>query len=405
VALNHFDAQREDSQINSKNETVETCDQRILFVTPYALSGRTAIGVQTKFLLKQFTNWVHLSWEPEKGTPQLPNSHRAEIGLLPLWPFTTGRGFLWQLINRSGLSWWRNDRLCQRYQKWLLTVAQDTQACYLAPLDASGATRCRHIVELINRPFVVHLWDILDGSPSADLRWLLERAEHVFCVSKPLFNDAAAFNSSVDYLRFQRSGSRFLAKPPGPTETFRIALIGHLNSYQDGLALLMGALQQLKQEGTRTEVIYIGPKQGLHLLPRHLREMVASVGFLSDERRDAVLSSCHAGFLPGPLKPQTDGRSKYSIPSRLLDFFAVALPVIAAVHPGSATANFLAPIAGKATFLLQRTEEICRVIQALRERSCWQEASARSLAFGGEFEASANDQKLVDHFKKRAPTY
>jgi glycosyltransferase involved in cell wall biosynthesis len=260
---------------------------------------------------------------------------------------------------------------------------------------------------MINRPFVIHLWDILDGSPpnaSSDLRWLLQRAEHVFCVSKPLFDEAAAFNASVSYLLFQRSASRHFAKPPDRTETFRIALIGHLNSYQDGLDLLVAAIHQLNREGTHTEVIYIGPKDGLHLISPHLRQAIASTGFLSSDRRDAILSSCHAGFLPGPLKPQT-GRSKYSIPSRLLDYFAVALPVIATVHPGSATAGFLAPIAGKGAFLLEQKEEICALVQALRRRSYWQEASDRSLGFGAEFEASANNQQLADYFKNRTLSY
>jgi len=381
-----------------------TCNQKIAFVTEYGLSSRTAIGVQTKLLLEQCTNWVHFYWEPERAIARQPNSHRAENGLLLLWPFTTGRGFFRRLISRLGLSWWRDNRLRPCYRKWLLTLTKNTEVCYLAPLDGRGAARCRAFVEMINRPFVIHLWDILDGLPQgaqSDLGWLLQRAEHVFCVSKPLFDEAAAFNSNVSYLLFQRSASRYSAKPPDTAAPFRIALIGHLNSYQDGLALLMDALQQMKQQGTRTEVIYIGPNEGLHLLPPLWRETIAPVGFLSDDRRDAILSTCHAGFLPGPLKPQTDGRSKYSIPSRLLDFFAVGLPVIATVHPGSATADFLAPIAGKGVFLPERAEEILTLVQGLLKHPRWQEASERSLAFGRQFEASADNQNLADYFNHR----
>ena len=376
-------------------------------VTQYALSNRTAIGIQTGLLTKQFSHWNHFYWEPEKALATVPNSHRLENGLLLVWRFTAGRGFFRRSINRFGLSWWRNNRLRPRHRKYVSAIARDSDFCYLAPLDERDASRCRDIVGVVDRPFVIHLWDNLDGSlqdGSSDLRWLVQQAEHVFCVSKPLLDEVVQLNPRVGYLLFQRPASSHFAIPPNGITPFRIALIGHVNSYRDGLALLMGAVQRLRRDGVDTEVIYVGQEEALQFLPPSLREPIVYIGFLNDDRRDATLASCHAGFMPGPLQPpQTDGRSRYSIPSRLLDFSAVGLPVIATAHPASATASFLQPVAGKGAFLVRQEAEICALVRALMEPGRWREASDWSLAFFGEELASSDrNQKLADYFNDRA---
>ena len=377
---------------------------KVLFVTQYALSDSTAIGVQTKLFTEQFENWAHVYWEPDRSHAAPAQSLCLENALPLLWPSTSGRGFFRRSLKAAGLNWWSNDRLRARHGRTLRAFAADADACYVAPLDAAGAARCRNIVEIVGRPFLIHLWDILDGdlrNGSADLQWLVRNATHALCVSKPLLEEARSFNARTGCLEFQRRPARDRAVAPDAATPFRIALIGHLNSYRGGLELLLDALRQLDAEGTTTEILYIGREVGLEFLPQDIRRRITCSGFLSDEDRDLALASCHAGFLPGPLEsPQSDGRSRYSIPSRVLDFCAAGLPVIATVHPELATAFFLEPLSGKGAFLAEDARGIADAARLLRDVAAWRRSSEDALRFfRSRFAVSAENRQLADYFR------
>ena len=378
--------------------------RKVLFVTQYALSDNTAIGVQTNSFTEQFENWAHVYWEPDRSRASPAQSLCLENSLPLLWPSMLGRGFFRRSLKAAGLSWWNNDRLRPRHGRTLHAFAADVDACYVAPLDTAGATRCRNIVEIVGQPFLIHLWDILDGSlrnGSADLQWLVRNATHALCVSKPLLDEARPFNARTGYLEFQRRPAHYSAAAPDVAAPFRIALIGHINSYRAGLGLLLDALRQLDAEGTKTEILYIGRETGLEFLSQEVRRRVTCSGFLSDDQRDLALASCHAGFLPGPLEsPGSDGRSRYSIPSRVLDFCAAGLPVIATVHPELATALFLEPLSGNGAFLAEDAQGVAKAARLLRDLAAWHRSSEDvRLFFRSRFATSAENRQLADYFR------
>ena len=220
----------------------------------------------------------------------------------------------------------------------------------------------------------------------------------------------------IEAVTRRSAGAQFAHRIPRISETFGALqggsaqrrgavpdrFIGHINSYRAGLELLIEALRQLDAEGTTTGVVYVGREAGLEFLPQEVRGRIACSGFLSEDRRDLALASCHAGFLPGPLEPpEADGRSRYSIPSRILDFCAAGLPVIATVHPDVATAFFLEPLSGNGAFLADDAHGVARAARSLRDLSTWHRSSEDVLRFfRSRFATSAENRQLAKYFRR-----
>lgn len=352
-----------------------------LFLTRYSLSSKTAIGVQTKHYVGGFERWRHAFWV-ERGRP-VPGSVRLGNLLVSRWPHYTealrrvpgfGRWLrpIWsgrELTDRASLS---------LIEQW----RHEASAVYTAPVDNLDAQRMRHIVELIGRPYVLHLWDSL-ATPlldSEDFRWLIEHAATVFALSQPLLEDARVLRPDAAELLFVREPTLSRASAPdgGP---IRIALIGYLASYRSGLHLLHQALATFREKGVAVELHFVGARRALKRLGEEItREMRATGHRESNAERDAALARCHIAFMPGPLEaPEKDLRSRYSIPSRVLDFMAIGLPVVGTIHPRSATATFYGQY-GLSSFLRCGTaEQVAEAVVHLADRERWQAEQRASL--------------------------
>lgn len=357
---------------------------KVLFITSMPASRSNALGIQTMHLAEPFApEWTHCYWYNHRmGESEVPNSHRLNTPIPYQWPFVTGRGFITRTAARLGLGWWRGDQLIESKKARLRRILGDIRFAYAAPIKNSDATKCREILETVGCPFVVHVWDFLDEGLNADYSWLFSHAEHVFCVSATMIEEICATAScETSLLPFTRSRSQYQAKHLG-ADTLRIGLIGTLFTYPDGLELLSRAIGGLRGHFANICVKYVGPRGQLEFIPDGLKGLTEYAGFPDDDGRDKALAECNVAYLPGPnLPPEEDARSRHSVPSRSADFTAIGLPMIAAVHPRSATNAFFSPIRGRGFFLVRDPEDICRVARELQDETFWAQAAHECASF------------------------
>lgn len=328
------------------------------------------------------------------GKSEVSNSFRLSSSIPMLWPFAAGRGFVTRQVDRLGLGWWRNNHLMKYRKRHLRKLLSGAAFAYVAPLQCSEATRCREIVESLACPFVVHIWDLIEPELTSDYRWLFCRAEHIFCLSSSMTNVVCeAGGRKVSQLAFVRPASTYRAKPVDG-DRLVIGLVGFLSAYHDGLKTLSEAIAGLRQKFSEVHVRYIGPPAQLQFIPDEMRKITEYIGFTNDDARDKALAGCHIGFLPGPmLSPQQDSRSRFSVPSRSADYMAVGLPMVAAVHPLSATSAFFAPIGDKGFYLANTPQEMHDTVEALRQEEAWTHAARECLLFFDRHCNKENAQK------------
>lgn len=314
------------------------------------------------------------------------------------WSVLKRAGWHTEVLAKCQVSWWENNHLRHAKAAKIASELQNrVSVIYVAPVDTQDASRMRHLIELLQKPFVLHLWDLLDAplEQSADLQWLVRHAGHVCCVSAPLLADVSRYRSDGSYLLFSRKPSHVVAHAPN-AKTLEVALIGDVASYSDGVTILRDAMTLLKRNNISVRVSYVGPVRILKRLPSPLREDIRPFGFVtSEEARDEFLSACHAGFLPGPFKsPEHDMRSRFSIPSRLLDFLANGLPVVGAVHPESATAQMVKSISKSDSLFCRTAKDTATTLEQLMSVPRWQHQSRDSLRMFSRLTQDSEPEKL-----------
>jgi hypothetical protein len=357
-------------------------DRVPLFINRYSLSQHTAIGVQTLRLLGPHQDWLHFHWWTSSFQRPDPRSVLFENTVLSRYPFLH-RPKTQRFFEMMGISSWSGSDLRPSLAKRLIAPHRDrVSSAYVAPLGEDDATRCLELTNLVGVPFVLHLWDVLDGDvASGALRELVDRAERVFCVSQPLLDDVLKIRADADLLSFSRDASQTTSKPreQGP---IKVVIHGNVCSYAQGLNDLDQAIDLLEQKGLPVEVSFLGSPKILRLAKTTIKKRVKVRGFLPTQRAlDKELSSAHVGFLPGPkLAPGSDLRSRYSIPSRILDFMAVDLPIVGVVHEASATGGFVRKLGLHPAATCSGPEEVADWLLRLSRPNFWAEQSARSRA-------------------------
>jgi hypothetical protein len=199
------------------------------------------------------------------------------------------------------------------------------------------------LLTLLDKPFIVHLWDMLDNNhiDSEAFRWLIHNAAHVFCLTQEMIDHLAPLRADATILRFTRRSSLHVATAP-IDGTLRIALIGNCRPYLEGLTVLNEAVKIVKRNNQKVSLLYIGTRKRVKAWGERLDDVNVSGYVDSDEQCDLLLSQCHIGFLPGPLaSPEASTLSKFSIPSRILDYMATGLAITGTVHPQSATSTYM----------------------------------------------------------------
>jgi hypothetical protein len=367
-----------------------------LFINRFSLSSRTSVGVQTRMLLAPHRDWLHFHWWSNSFERFDPRSILLENRLLSRYSFLHHVRFM-RLCERLGMSAWTFDKLRHAWAARLTTFSERVSCAYLAPLDEADAVRCLYLINLVGAPFVLHLWDVLEGDVRhGALGELVQRAQAVFCISQPLLDAVRSVRSDGELLSFTRDRSLYLAEPPlGPR--LRVVMHGNIESYVEGLEDLDVAIDLLKARGRTIEVSFVGSPQILRRCKTSLKGKVRIRGFQPTMHGlDWELSQAHVAFLPGPkLDPQRDQRSRYSIPSRILDYMALNLPIIGTVHPNSATGDLIRTLGLGATGLCSGPAQISDCLLRLTEHGFWMEQSTRSRAAFEYWQAKESPPQLL----------
>jgi hypothetical protein len=350
-----------------------------LFINRFSLSPRTSVGVQTQLLLAPHKDWLHFHWWSNSFKQLDPRSILLEDRLLSRYSFLHNLRFM-RFCECLGIGAWIGNALRPKSVSRLNIFRERVSCAYLAPLGEADAVRCLYLVNLIGTPFVLHLWDVLEGDVRCGaLGELVRRAQVVFCVSQPLLNAVRPVRIDGELLSFTRDRSLYLAKPPIGS-WLRVVMHGNIESYVEGLDDLDAAIDLLKGHGITIDVSFVGSPQILRRAKTRLKKRVKVRGFQATMHdMDRELSHAHVAFLPGPkLDPQRDQRSRYSIPSRILDCMAVNLPIIGTVHQDSATGDLIRTLGLDATGLCDGPAQIAGCLLRLTQPDFWMEQSARS---------------------------
>jgi hypothetical protein len=358
-----------------------SADHRVpLFINRFSLSPRTAIGVQTLRLMGPHQDWLHFHWWSSSLKQVDPRSVLCENTLLSRYSFLHNPSWL-RVCERLGISLWNGSDLRTPMVNRLETEYRArVSSAYIAPLNESDAQRCLELANLVGAPFVLHLWDVLQGDVcNGALRQLVERAESVFCVSQPLLDDVSLIRGDAELLFFSRDRSLVTAKPRqhGP---LKIVLHGNVRSYAEGLDDLDQAIPLLERKGLKVEVSFLGSPKILRQAKTTLKSRVSVGGFCPTQQDlDVELSRAHVAFLPGPkLDPKLDLRSRYSIPSRILDYMALELPIVGSVHKASAAGGFMRELGLETSSTCSGPQEIADWLSRLARPVYWAEQSAQS---------------------------
>jgi len=353
----------------------------VVFITRFSLSRKTAIGVQTRHLMAGRPNARHLFWEQVEFERPDQASHRLER--LPVARFSTFKGSAPRAIQRArcARTWWPDGQLSKKRYGHVAGLLAQADVLYLAPIGGDDAARMRQLVEMAGAPFIVHLWDMLSGGVDVDpdLRWLVEHAAEVFCLSQEMQQQLAFRQTRI--LRFMRAASGFQAQAPVRT-VFRLGMIGDVASYPEGMGKLADTVASARAADFPISACYMGPSGVFRRTLPRARAVLDYLGFLeSDEDRDSAIASCHAAFLPGPsAEPNDNPRSRYSVPSRVLDYMATGLPILGFVHPDSATGSLLHQLGIADGACCSTAEELLGKAIGLTDPEHWRVQSARSLA-------------------------
>lgn len=361
-------------QIMSANHRVP------LFINKFCLSPHTPIGVQTLRLMDPHQDCLHFHWWSSSLKAMDPRSVLFENSVVSRCSFLHGPRLLrvceWLGISSwsgSDLRPWRAERVVNQYR-------QRVSIAYVAPLSEGDASRCLELANLMEVPFVLHLWDVLQGDVTQGaLRELVDRADKVFCVSQALLDDVLLLRSDAELLCFSRDASlvKAASRDRGP---LRIVMHGNVSSYAEGLDDLDQAIALLERRGLKVKVSYLGSPKILRHANTTIKDRVHVGGFLPTQRDlDLELGRAHVAFLPGPKRdPRLDLRSRYSIPSRILDYMAVGLPIVGAVHKDSATAGFAGKLGLDSALTCSGPEEIADWLVKLARPKVWAEQSGKS---------------------------
>jgi hypothetical protein len=368
-----------------------------LFITAQSLSPRTPNGVQTRNFLESFPEWKHLFWDAADFKVHDSRSTRIESLLFSRFSIFKRDPPPGVARALAGFSRWQGNAPKPALRRWLHTVVKnDVSAVFVSICSIIDAERMQAILTELELPFVVHMWDMLDGDhmESPAFRWLIERAAHVFCLTQEMVDHLSPTRPDATILRFTRRPSKYVATAPsgGP---LRIGLIGNCCPYLDGLSVLNETLRILKRRHYPFSVVYVGSKKRQKEWGDRLEDDVEVSGFVeSDDERDSLLSRCHVGFLPGPLAPPaTNALSKFSIPSRILDFMATGLPITGTVHPQSATATYLGTQGLDSCLGVNTPELLAERLIELSDPSWWRGYAVLSLQ---GFESAQQESRTLD---------
>jgi hypothetical protein len=359
---------------------------RFCIISGACLSRTHGTGAQ---LLRIFApvdkSLFHLYYSSYFGLSQLNNSFLLEDPRY--WKPLRGKRLLIKLQQILRLSWWQGNKVRRRLiQSLIKSHNLKYDVAYVVVVSEEEAQRAVSLLQCLNCPYVVNIMDLLhvDGlipDTMIGFKKLLKNASFTNVLTPEIKTEVEKFEvDKIEIVPFCQDPSPLLSQPPSSTQNLRIIITGAI--HKSGADLIAQAWPGLLEKYADIELIYLGTS--LDKLPASLKQIVNYPGYISDpEEYQQILVKSHLAYLPGPREMDCYGR--FSIPSRLSDFFMAGLPILANVAPSSATENFLKPLVPDCVQFTRTSTELLQAIEYFTcSDSTWQQASKKARTFAME---------------------
>jgi hypothetical protein len=354
----------------------------VALISPCELANTHGTGVQ---MLRLFGDgprrFVHVHWASHSTLAgQRPDSQWLREPTP--WPWRTGRRFIRRVRDRVGLSWWPGGVVnARRFRRLVQSLKHRPQAAYVVVSGEDDARRALSLLDLFGIAPVPHVWDLdrdeLEPSTMPALGELLRRAPRVLALNESIAEQLRRFGSfSVDVVPFVSGHSA----GSGWREPV-LVLSGSLGPrpHNGHLPIVAEALRQLRADCPAVRAVYFGAHS--HRIPHELRSEIEDLGLISDDACGDVLARARLACLVTP-----DGNScwdRHSIPSRIADYLACGLPILAMITRGNATHDLLSdPALRNAVRFTETADELVDAARVwLAEEPAWARASADAVTF------------------------
>jgi hypothetical protein len=372
---------------------------RLSVVTGPALNDRHGTGVQILRLFEATgIDYWHLFW---LGTAGYRSDHDESVLLntLPRLKRLRGGRLIDILEEALGIGWWNGERVNPgKLRRLLASRGWSSDVAYVCPANEREARQMNSIMEVLGRPYVVHLMDLCHDEgivPEAmpGYRTLLCRAERVFVASEPMRDEVMKIRcDNVEVVALAKQMTR-AADAPTEGGPLRLVMLGSLGSADNpALGILADALPVLKYRWPGFDCLYMG--QHYHLMPDRLKAHVTYPGRVDLDTFERLLPTAHLAFLPSPQRLDSYGR--FAPVARITDFFMAGLPIIYCVGEGSQPENFLRQNAPAAARFVRSSEEFVAAVGYFADPSRWHLASRQIREYA---EKHFSIKRLRDHIQ------
>jgi hypothetical protein len=318
-------------------------------LSPRSISFTHGTGVQLNYFLDEYSSLTPVNYGFfEKGVKD--EAHYFDSPWHRLWPCKLrGRGFLARINDSLPLATWRNHQLTNHGRKLLKELVDKTgrpSHCVAVVHDENCAIRVNSVIDILRVPYKVILYDLmhLAAPTSKNLPGLSEcfvKSESVYAISEPLQDAAQSLGArvvkSISFYRPRVSVERLRKQSRHNDSVIRILVLADAKPL--AFAELLTAVSRFNgcEGGKKISIDFVGNAKALPAMCCESDVRVKFHGFVSSSDRDRIASQCDIAFLAGSTYGPTEcPLVKYSIPSKIGDFAALGLPVIARLSAGSA---------------------------------------------------------------------
>lgn len=365
-----------------------------LLLTPRAVNSRHGTGVQIRYFQQFFPDsFLTINFGGKEFGVE-DHSELLESRIASCWPFRYRGRQLWSaLCERFRIGFWSKHQLNEKGKDHLCQLTKEVQCGGMIGIvsDEISAKRFFSLQQSLNLPFSVILYDWVPRNGEEDdsnsyFAKCIRLASHVYAISKPLEIAAKALGaghvSRIGFYRPKPNLSHGFAKQETST-VFKIFVLSHAQPVL--IAELIEAVKSLASSGNHREIeIHIVgafDKEQLSLVPSKCA--VVYHGMVSSDKRDEIGQGCDIAYLAGPAKEiDRCPFAKYSVPSKLGDFAALGLPVLARLSEQSAAHQFISEeLSGFAIVSLRQTETATLLESLLSDHSLLKQMALEALAY------------------------
>lgn len=342
--------------------TYPTSAEPLLLIYRFDLSAPDGTSVQLRRMLEGFDRpVVHVFQVP--ASPRHATFAPPGFGKIlfadPNWPFRHGGRFVGR--------WWHRfmsqGALRREFRRLAKPEWTNDSVAYVVVLDEEGAVFARRVLNALQpRAYALHLMDLfhedgLNPATQPTLARLVKEATHVRCVCPALAREAQRLRTDPCEIAALLSSREVHNEPV--SRSSRTAIMGgslyasaprKLGFFRD---TFFPAWRELRTTIPVANLAYAGVDHAA--FPSDAKPSIQDLGNLGDKDYYHHLRSARIAVLP--ISHHCDEVFRFSVVSRLVDYFAAGLPVIADRSPGTGTGEFLAQFEGKGAILVESKDE------------------------------------------------